>query len=203
MNPNPESTIEVELKFAVSDHAPLIEELLRLGAIESKVEKHRDTYFRHPCRDFSQTREALRIRRITLEWHVLAAFMIRDEVAHITYKGPHLAGGIKAREELEWSLHPSDSNGGNQQQLLIQLGFEVVATVTKRRRSFALMIEDRELTIACDQVDDVGTYAEVETLTTLQNVDLARSAISLLANQLGLTNPEPRSYLRLLLSRSS
>ena len=55
---------EVEQKFLVDDPEALQNRLIELGASPSPSEQHSDTYYNHPCRDFSETHEALRIRRI-------------------------------------------------------------------------------------------------------------------------------------------
>ena len=50
------------------------------------MQEHVDTYYNHPSRDFAETREALRIRRV-------------DGVPMVTYKGTKLPGEVKARRE--------------------------------------------------------------------------------------------------------
>ena len=130
MNSNDLNSIEVELKFRVEEPAAMLEQLVNLGAIEGPIERHQDTYFRHPCRDFAQTREALRIRRVNLTTDPAGQGAAKGE-ARITYKGPHLVGPVKARRELEWQLDPSDPQGDQLQQLFELLGFGPVATVTK------------------------------------------------------------------------
>ena len=53
-----------------------------------EVDDHEDIYLNHPARDFAETNEAFRIRRIS------------DE-NRITYKGPRRSGPTKTREEIE------------------------------------------------------------------------------------------------------
>jgi adenylate cyclase class 2 len=56
--------------------------------------------------------------------------------------------------------------------------------------------------VALDQVENVGSYAEIEVLAADENdLQAARDVVSRLAEELGLSTPEPRSYLTLLLSR--
>lgn len=196
------SLIEVELKFCVPDAEALIAKLVNLDACDVEAESHCDTYFRHPCRDFAATREALRIRRITRHRQDELGAMSDEQDTCVTYKGAHLPGNVKARRELEWSLEASDHDGTNLQSLLLCLGFEMVATVKKQRRSRQLRRSGRDVIVALDQVENVGSYAEIEVLAADENdLQAARDVVSRLAEELGLSTPEPRSYLTLLLSR--
>lgn len=202
MNSHDLSTIEVELKFRVENLELLRERLLSMGALPSVTESHQDTYFRHPCRDFTETREALRIRRVEV---VRANNNDLDEPAdeaRVTYKGPPLAGDVKARHELEWALQPSDPDGQNLQRLLVFLGFSAVTTVRKSRRSMTLVRAGRAVTLALDEVVEVGTYVEVEVLAEGEkDVATAREIVGKLAAELNLVEPERRSYLSLLLGK--
>ncbi len=53
---------EVELKFHVPNPDVTRRSIDALGATVASTCTHADTYFNHPCRDFRQTGEALRIR---------------------------------------------------------------------------------------------------------------------------------------------
>jgi adenylate cyclase, class 2 len=203
VNSPQQSSIEVELKFRVTDQASLANRLSQIGAVMNQQESHRDLYFRHPCRDFVQTREALRIRRVTITRAGSTSLLEPAHESRVTYKGPHLPGGIKARHELEWPLNPSDPDGEQLQELLIRLGFEPVTTVVKQRQSLSLTREGREITVALDEVEQVGSYVEVEVLATGEcDVPVARELVGRLAAELNLTEPESRSYLSLLLGKN-
>lgn len=196
------ASIEVELKFYVHEPEALRAKLESLRPSATSIESHCDTYFRHPCRDFAATREALRIRRVTTHPNAGESVTELCTEARVTYKGPHLPGLVKARRELEWSLEPSDAGGSNLETLLIHLGFEPVASVKKQRRSSQLIRAGREVTIAFDEVENVGSFVEVEVLAVgEEDVAAAREVVSGLASELGLHSPETRSYLSLLLSR--
>ncbi len=178
---------EVEQKFHVADPDGLVSALLELNATESPVQSHADTYFNHPSRDFAQTHEALRIRRV-------------DGVPMVTYKGTKLPGAIKARREMEWRLDPGDIDGSQTQELWTRLGFRLVAVVSKRRRTFVLDGPLTGLTVVVDDVETVGSFAEIESMADDDNgVEDARNRIESLANRLNLDRPEQRSYLRMLL----
>ena len=83
--------LEVEQKFAVPDLGQLQTRLLELGAKAGEPQLQVDQYFAHPARDFAQTDEALRIRRI-------------GQSNFVTYKGPKIDATTKTRRELELPL---------------------------------------------------------------------------------------------------
>lgn len=180
---------EVEQKFHVDDATVLQERLAAIGAIEREEQNHVDTYFNHPSRDFAETREAFRIRRV-------------NGVPMVTYKGKKLPGPIKARLELEWRLDPGDSDGTKMEQLLGHLSFRRVASVAKRRRCFQLAEPLADMAVVIDDVDGLGCFAEIElVIEDSKNVESARVRIAELAERLLLERPEPRSYLSMSLER--
>ena len=189
--------LEVEVKYRLSDAASVIDQLPRLGAIPSPSEEHADTYFRHPCRDFVTTNEALRVRRI-------------DGQAHVTYKGPKLklaAAALKARKEIEWSLGPNDLQGEQMTDLLQHLGFSTVATVCKTRLPFQFNGDHKEFPAMCvvvDQVQQLGDFAEIECVLDEESseaADVAGQRIEALATKLRLTEAVRPSYLSMLLAQ--
>ncbi|MGB7345408.1 MAG: class IV adenylate cyclase [Pirellulaceae bacterium] len=188
---------EIEQKFHVADPKSLESRLSQLGAREQPTEQHADVYFNHPCRDFAQTHEALRVRYC-------------NGIPMVTYKGTKLPGAVKARRELEWRLDPGDADGTQMQLLLTLLGFQKVITVKKLRRVFSLTQEQADFTITIDDVQSLGWFAEVELLVQIppeadlsardERIRAARERILGLAPKLGLHQDESRSYLRMLLS---
>lgn len=179
---------EVEQKFRIGPADDLCHRLAAVGGTFAGEESHADTYYNHPCRDFAQSREALRIRRI-------------DGVPWVTYKGPKLPGAVKARRELEWRLDPGDPVGERMESLLEALGFQPLATIRKRRRTFTLGDNDGELTVAVDQVEGLGEFAEIELMTEDHLVERSRGRVETLAEWLEMRTPEPKSYLALALER--
>jgi adenylate cyclase, class 2 len=160
--------------------------LNQLGAVEGPTHQHVDQYFNHPCRDFAQTQEAFRLRRV-------------DGIPLVTYKGPKLPGTVKARQELEWRLDPGDADGSKFEELLALLSFRPVAVVEKSRRCFSLP-HSLDMSVVIDEVRGLGSFTEIElVLSSEAEIELARSRITELGGQLGLLQPESRSYLRMLL----
>lgn len=177
---------EVELKFPVADARELWRRLNELGAVCESEEPHSDRYFSHPARDFAQSREALRVRQ-------------SGSQSLVTYKGPRLPGAVKAREELEWSLGPHDPQGERLSELLQRLDFRLVAVVRKQRQSARLNWAGRVVTVAVDRVEELGTFVELELMAEADEVESARGVLLAVADRLGLSQPEPSSYLTLLL----
>lgn len=187
--------IEVEQKFYLADAAALQRRLRALAAIDQPSQRHADTYYQHPAKDFAHTREALRIRRIEpLTGNSPPAG------TSVTYKGPYAADGVKARPELEWQLEPSDPDGRRLDQLLQHLGFTPVLTVRKTRRPFLLTRDGRQLTVTIDDAGAVGLFAEIEAIADGPAEAAACSRlVAQLAAELGLHQPQPKSYLRMAL----
>ena len=179
---------EVEQKYHLQ-HLESFENAMRsFGAVEQATEHHADTYYNHPCRDFAVTNEAFRIRRI-------------GGVPMITYKGPKLPGAVKARREMEWCLGPGDKDGTQTAELLEHLGFKTVATVEKTRRPFTANHSTGPFAVVIDQIQELGLFVEIEVMVDKQeDIEQARQKIEAIAEQLGLRQPEARSYLRMVLA---
>jgi adenylate cyclase class 2 len=178
---------EVEAKFPLADLPRLERELAALGAVFGPEVSQVDRYYAHPARDFAQTDEALRIRRV-------------GDANFVTYKGPKLDPQTKTRRELELVL-PSGEEGAEQFAALLEaLGFRPVAEVRKRRRHAKLLWQEFPFEIARDEVEGVGRFVELEVSAGPDTLDAARSALAALAERLGLYGGERRSYLELLLS---
>jgi adenylate cyclase class 2 len=182
--------LEVEQKFRVAELAEVRRLAVGLGAEFAAPIEQADTYFSHPARDFSQTDEALRLRRV-------------GEQNCITYKGPKLDRETKTRRELELPLPPGKQAFEQHAELLAALGFGTVATVRKRREPGRLAWQGQEVEIALDDVSSVGQFVELEISAEEAGLPAAKEALLSLASQLCLTENERRSYLELLLARSS
>ncbi len=178
---------EVEQKFCVREPAALLARLearqVRLGESEVQV----DRYYAHPARDFAHSDEALRIRRI-------------GQANFVTYKGPKLDATTKTRRELELPLEPGDAGAAGFADLLEALGFRPVTEVRKRRRHGQISWQGRSVELALDEVDEVGSFAELEILADAANLEAAKACLASLAGELDLRDGERRSYLELLLA---
>lgn len=186
-------TYEVELKFPLAENLPADEVLSRLvacGAQPGPTVEQRDLYFGHPARDFGQTDEAFRLRRI-------------GEKNVVTYKGPVIDKQTKMRRELELPLPDSETTFDGYREMLELLGFRPVREVCKTRVPFHIVIDGRDLEATLDDVAGLGLFVEIETLADEATREAARDTILHFARTLGLSNPERRSYLCLLLEKDA
>lgn len=177
---------EVELKFPVADHREVISRLTAWGARPERSIDQSDTYFNHPQRDFGTTDEALRLRAI-------------GDQNLITYKGPVVDAQTKMRQEIEIPFGTGRDAAVKFGEILMRLGFRAVRVVRKTRTPWHLREQERDFEIALDSVHGLGLFVEIETQSDESQRDAARDAVLQLATRLGLTQPERRSYLCLLL----
>lgn len=173
--------LEVEAKYRVPAGWVLPPGL----AAPEPVERHADHYLAAPDRDFRLTGEAFRLRAV-------------DGRNVLTYKGPKQPGAVKARAEVEVPV--ADGDPSPLLGLLGHLGYRPVAVVRKTRRPFAAEHAGRPVTLCLDEVDGVGSFVEVEVLAEDGQADAAKAVVRAVAAGLGLTEPEPRSYLEMVLA---
>jgi len=177
---------EVEQKFPLANRADTEAKLAELGAkFEPPIEQI-DLYFRHPSRDFATTDEALRLRQVGSE-------------SFITYKGPKIDPATKTRRELELPLPTGGKTIEQFTELLIALGFSIVATVTKQRRKATFDRDGFEVECALDDVQRAGPFLELEISADDSSLENAQKCLSNVASRLGLEKSERRSYLELVL----
>ena len=131
---------EVECKVA-TPHEPVRERLAALDADPIDTLQQVDTYYDAPHRRFSETDEALRVRR-------------EGETTRLTYKGPLVDACSKTRAEHETAVEDGEATA----RLLDALGFTPAATVEKERETFRC----RGYTVALDAVSGLGAFVEVE-----------------------------------------
>ena len=188
------TTFEVEIKFRVDDIAELERRLHSLGGTgfgESVTEF--DSFFQHPCRNFAQTDECLRLRNRVLP----------DGTSEhsLTYKGPKIDTTTKTRQEIEVPV----AEPKQWENLLSALGFHKAALVQKFRRRQRLTVNRRRVDIVLDMLpalpESERLFVEMEVMATDVDVDECRSLILDVARQLGLSNPIRESYLKLVQSR--
>jgi adenylate cyclase class 2 len=178
--------LEVEVKYAVPDFGA-VEERLRGFSAEPAEDRHdADAYFNAPHRDFAESDEAVRIRRIG-----------RQNV--ITYKGPRTDKLTKTRTEIEVALADGAEAADKMAQVLLALGFRPTATVKKHRRVFEFSRGGFDVQACLDEVAEVGSYVELEIMADEADLDRARAVVLDCAKELGLSKMERRSYLELLL----
>ncbi|HOV66744.1 MAG TPA: class IV adenylate cyclase [Methanoregulaceae archaeon] len=174
--------IEFELKARVDTLSPIRDALVARQARLDGSRREHDRYYNHPCRDFGVTDEALRVRRAGTE-------------TVITYKGAKMTGTrLKAREELNLVIE----DGTTFEEILQRLGFRLTAEVIKHRELWSL----GEASIALDEVEGLGTFAEVEMLGERDDTG-TEDRIHTLARSLGITGkPITTSYMELVMAQN-
>jgi len=173
--------LEIELKARVPALAP-VRDVLREKNARFLGRKHEhDIYYNAPHRNFQETDEALRVR-------------YSDGDAVITYKGAKIRNlDLKAREELNTTVGSGDVAG----QILDRLGFTRTAAVNKWRETYEL----GAATISLDEVEELGTFVEIEVITGSDRTS-ALATIDRLKKELKIPGPAILdSYLELLLSK--
>jgi adenylate cyclase class 2 len=182
--------LEIELKFRADDWSRVRTTLAGWGARPLDTHDEADHYFNAPDRDFAKTDEAFRLRRVGNE-------------THFTFKGPKRAAATKTRLEIEVPLAPGGQSAADAERMLIALGYRPVAVVEKRREMFAFDRDGFELVACLDDVRGVGRFVEIEVVADENKVDAAQAVVLAAAADLGLTQPETRSYLRMLLESTT
>ncbi|HIH97051.1 MAG TPA: class IV adenylate cyclase [Thermoplasmata archaeon] len=169
--------IEVEAKAPVKNPISIKNSLIKIGSSFVESRKERDEYFQHPCRDFTITDEALRIRRV-------------GKQVLMTYKGPKLDQKTKTREEITLSISKQYSLA---KSLIQRLGFKKAIEVVKQREVYRL----GKLEICLDDVQGLGTYLEIE-VRVAKDFENAKKKILLLLDKLKLKETTRQSYVELL-----
>jgi adenylate cyclase class 2 len=178
--------LEVELKYRVADPATVLARLAGLRAVRVGEAVEADHYFNAPDRDFKATGEAFRLRR-------------EGPNNRFTYKGPKHAAATKTRTEIEVPVGDGDASAADAEGLVRALGYRPVAVVRKTRAAYDVVRGDFTATVCLDAVDGLGSFVEVEVVCDDAMAAAAEDVVLGLAAELGLTAPEPRSYLGMLL----
>ncbi|MFP3313382.1 MAG: class IV adenylate cyclase [Thermocladium sp.] len=177
---------EVEIKYRVS----LLDDLRKIVSLMAKpigISVEEDHYFNHPCRDFAQSDEAIRIR------------IHGDGEVIMTYKGRRIGSVGKSRMEINLKVDDYD----NAALMMASLGFKEVAVIRKRRELFTV----DKYTIYLDNADNLGKFVEVETMVSDESLidEAAQDILKFAQEKLGLKPEqiERRTYLELAMQAPS
>lgn len=176
--------LEVEMKFPVVSSDATRQKLRDLGFRQNHMHHEVDCYFNAPDKDFAQSDEALRVRQI-------------DDRCILTYKGPKRGTKGKVRREIEVALAPGSAK--NMREILKQLRYEPSVEV-KKARTVYLHPAQKDVEISWDEVENLGTYVELEIKVPEGDEAEALACLQQLGEALGLGKEERRSYLELLLT---
>jgi adenylate cyclase class 2 len=178
--------LEVEAKYRAADWAAVRQKLTEWGAVPDAPREDTDHYFNAPDRDFRETDEAVRIRRI-------------GDENFLTYKGPKRDTATKTRPEVELPLAVGSAAAATAVRFLTSLGYRPVAVVTKARQVYRFRRDGFEFEACLDDVGAVGKFVELEIKAEERDFPAAKAALLSAAGGLGLTEQERRSYLQMLL----
>jgi adenylate cyclase class 2 len=189
-------SFEVEVKIAIRNPKKISQKLSQLCAVRTNTETQVDTYFNHPCRNFESTDEALRLRaREEVSVHKTSEHIPTTQL-ELTYKGPKIDKTTKTRYEMSVSVDDFEAA----KSILLQLGFEEVATVKKKREFFSV----DNMVVSIDLVEHVGVFLEVEQIVSAEEeIPASRERIMQLLESLGLDRNDSirESYLELFLRK--
>ncbi|MCL2005069.1 MAG: class IV adenylate cyclase [Planctomycetaceae bacterium] len=190
------SLFEVEIKFqlhCLADFERQLQQLTNVPFGEQVAES--DVFYQHPCRDFTQTDECLRLRSRLLPYGTAEY--------SLTYKGPKLDSNTKTRREVEIPITVPELV----ENMLTALGFQEFACVRKTRRRLALAMNNRAVEIVFDTLPALPEsrryFVEIETLAGEQDLAECRALVLDIAQRLGLTEPIRDSYLKLVQNAES
>ena len=179
---------EVEVKYPVENLDDFRAKLEALEAREGEPLEQKDAYWNHPSRDFGETDEAFRLRSL-------------GDENRMTYKGPLVDSTTKTRQEIEFTFQSGKETLQQCHEMLTALGFQFVDEVVKLRTPYFLDWRETPITIVIDEVQELGTYIEIESEADEENLNEVREVVLNLADHLGLKNQERRSYLVLQMIR--
>jgi adenylate cyclase class 2 len=193
------TSIEAEIKIEVDNLESVESQLKSMGAKIKNSEKQIDLYYNHPCRDYSVTDEAVRLRRrmLTKEKTDSSDFD-KFPLTEITYKGPKLDKSTKTRVEYSVGVDSYE----NAKLIFSSLGFIEVAIIEKQR----VFYTHGDITISLDNVLDVGCFMELERVVTSPDLlDNAQKELVELLESLGYSIEDSirESYLELYLAKNS
>ncbi len=166
--------IEIEVKGRINNEKEFEKRIKEIGASFLGEEHHIDIYFSHPCRDFKQSDEALRIR-------------VKNSYYEITYKGRKIDSKTKTREEITARVYDLE----NMIRILNKLGFSTVAKIVKHRKKYIV----DNFVICIDNVENLGKFVEIEEKSSKYEP----SRILNFAKNLGINEILTKSYLELLM----
>ncbi|MCX7666208.1 MAG: class IV adenylate cyclase [Gemmataceae bacterium] len=181
--------LEIEIKYRLDAPETVRAFFTNSGVRFLETRQDADYYLNAPDRDFARTDEALRLRRIGRE-------------NFLTYKGPRYDTTTKTRREIELELKPGEEVAEGFLQLFQALGYRLVQVVKKLRHLYQFPYQGYEILFCWDEVQGLGNYLELEILAPQSEYEPAKKLLFDLAQKMGLTELENRSYLEMILGRA-
>ncbi len=180
--------IEVEIKIPLYKRSLAEKALCQEGFVPGNLLRETDYYYTSDFHDFMKSDEALRIR-------VTENLSDNSQNSCITYKSRRLDKISMTREELETGIDDPEIMTG----ILEALGYRCLFPVIKLRQLY-----HRDNITACvDQVEDLGSFMELEVLTDEEEYggDLSRLTDILTGIGSSMEETTTSSYLSMLLKK--
>lgn len=177
--------VEIELKFPIRNPEQVVRFLENNATFKHERRQH-DIYYNHPARDFladgGNVNEWFRVR-------------VSGDEAELNYKDfqPHDSVMKTHCTEYETTVSSKDQI----EKILSALGFQLMIEVKKTRRIWLF----DEVEISMDEVDELGSFIELEYKGQASDVDQARDYLHGMLAKLGAETDELASigYPHLLL----
>ncbi len=168
--------IEVEIKARVRD-AEQLKQRLRARAAE-RASVYQDTYYDRPDGTFLAAGKELRLRIVDDG---------RERCCLLTYKGSVVEPETGSKPETELTV--SDDRVAD--ELLLALGFGRVLSFEKHCTNFAFHSDGRDMLVSVVTVPELdGTFVEVETLATEDDVASALTLVRRVVADLGIAEAD-------------
>jgi len=159
--------LEIEVKAPITNLQTIKNRIKEIGGKILFKGQQIDIYFQHPCKNFEETDEALRIRKI-------------GEEAYLTYKGSRIKSNLKARLEIETPIPDFNS----MKKILLKLGFKPVMEIRKNRETW--LIDNMRINL--DEVEKLGKFIEIEVIS--KEIEEGEKKILGLLKKLGIKKNE-------------
>ncbi len=156
--------MEIEIKAKCADYNAVETKLKELKCMLKKESRQVDKYYNAPIRDLRKTNEYLRLRHSFGENNGTFAYHI------------NIADGVN--EEIEVEI----SDIKKFQKILIAFGFLQLGTIDKYRKKFLL----RDFVITLDDVKNIGSFIEVESEGSEQDIYRIKSECLEILERLGV-----------------
>ncbi|MCY0850150.1 class IV adenylate cyclase [Sulfuracidifex metallicus] len=134
---------EIKMKLKSPSLNDLERELQQRSIPIISTEEQEDIYFNYKYRNFKQSDEAIRLRKIGNKYE-------------LTYKGPKQGSFGKSREEITISISNTDIS--NIRIIMERIGLYETFIVKKIRKNFKI----EKFIISLDRVEGLGEFIEIE-----------------------------------------
>jgi adenylate cyclase class 2 len=178
--------IEVELKFRLPNTEYLLPFLQQNATLKTESFQ-KDNYFAPSHRNFFATKpinERLRIRESSKE-------------NSVNYKNRKEKDGENQNycDEYETTIESPEAI----KNIFLALDIKPIIVVNKQRKTFLY----RDIEIALDEVDELGSFVELEMKGAFESTDEAKEKLYIVAQELGLQKDwqDNKGYPRLLLEQ--